>query len=166
MTSQCGSVDGNPKPPFASSKTIRICKAESLSVDSSIVVYMEYAFFHQWHLTRPSIAATSVSIDTCAPKALGPDTSVERTSCRLVVSHPQSRYVGKIAQMGIAAQCLAEHYRAACDLMNLFFVFDEYTDTVDEVEARRLADISMDALRNPEKPRPAEESLIGEVTRQ
>ncbi|EMD33938.1 hypothetical protein CERSUDRAFT_97863 [Gelatoporia subvermispora B] len=59
-----------------------------------------------------------------------------------------------------------EHYRAACDLMNLFFVFDEYTDTVDEVEARRLADISMNALRNPEKPRPAEESLIGEVTRQ
>ncbi|OCH85712.1 terpenoid synthase [Obba rivulosa] len=59
-----------------------------------------------------------------------------------------------------------EHYRAACDLMNLFFVFDEYTDTVDEVEARRLADISMDALRNPEKPRPAGECLIGEVTRQ
>ncbi|OCH88427.1 terpenoid synthase [Obba rivulosa] len=62
--------------------------------------------------------------------------------------------------------CSKEHYRAACDLMNLFFVFDEYTDVADESDVRILADISMDALRNPSKPRPAEECIIGEITRQ
>ncbi|KAI0753179.1 terpenoid synthase [Daedaleopsis nitida] len=58
------------------------------------------------------------------------------------------------------------HYRTACDLMNLFFVFDEYTDTLNEVKSRELADISMDALREPLKRRPTNESVIGEVTRQ
>ncbi|KAJ3730328.1 terpenoid synthase [Lentinula raphanica] len=60
----------------------------------------------------------------------------------------------------------AEHLRTGCDLMNLFFVFDEYTDVCDAQEARRLADAVMDALRNPESPRPPNESVIGEITRQ
>ncbi|KAM5537397.1 hypothetical protein V8D89_008916 [Ganoderma adspersum] len=59
-----------------------------------------------------------------------------------------------------------EQYRSVCDLMNLFFIFDEYTDDLDEAGAQALADISMDALLNPGKPRPAGESPIGEVTRQ
>lgn len=50
--------------------------------------------------------------------------------------------------------------------MNLFFVFDEYTDVCDAVEARKLADIVMDALRNPDLPRPQNESIVGEITRQ
>ncbi|KAJ3934533.1 MAG: terpenoid synthase [Lentinula lateritia] len=60
----------------------------------------------------------------------------------------------------------AEHLRTGCDLMNLFFVFDEYTDVCDAVEARKLADIVMDALRNPDLPRPQNESIVGEITRQ
>ncbi|KAI1789704.1 terpenoid synthase [Ganoderma leucocontextum] len=59
-----------------------------------------------------------------------------------------------------------EQYRSACDLMNLFFVFDEYTDDLDEAGVQVLADISMDALLNPTKPRPVGESAIGEITRQ
>ncbi|EMD32850.1 hypothetical protein CERSUDRAFT_161387 [Gelatoporia subvermispora B] len=56
--------------------------------------------------------------------------------------------------------------RTACDLMNLFFVFDEYSDIADEGTVRQQADIIMDALRNPHKPRPKGECIIGEITRQ
>ncbi|KAF7326901.1 Terpene cyclase [Mycena venus] len=59
-----------------------------------------------------------------------------------------------------------EHLRICCDLMNLFFVFDEYTDCVDHKEARRLADIVMDALRHPHKARSADEPVVGEIARQ
>ncbi|KAI0630487.1 terpenoid synthase [Trametes polyzona] len=55
--------------------------------------------------------------------------------------------------------------RAACDLMNLFFVFDEQTDVADEVEARRLADVTIRALEDPEHPRQACEPVVGEITR-
>jgi Delta6-protoilludene synthase len=50
--------------------------------------------------------------------------------------------------------------------MNLFFVFDEWSDVSDEHETRRQADSIMDALRNPHKPRPAGEWVGGEVARQ
>ena len=50
--------------------------------------------------------------------------------------------------------------------MVLFYVFDEYTDVRDEHEVRQLADVVMDALRNPLKPRPKGETPIGELARQ
>lgn len=50
--------------------------------------------------------------------------------------------------------------------MNLFFVFDEQSDLVDAEEARKQADIIMDALRNPGRPRPENEWIVGEVARQ
>jgi Delta6-protoilludene synthase len=59
-----------------------------------------------------------------------------------------------------------ERLRASCDLMCLFFLIDEYTDLVDEIEARKLVDIVMDALRDPHKPRPEGEWVGGEVTKQ
>ncbi|KAJ7721503.1 terpenoid synthase [Mycena metata] len=59
-----------------------------------------------------------------------------------------------------------EHLRTCCDLMNLFFVFDEYTDCVNKAEVQQLADIVMDALRHPHKARSSGESIIGEIARQ
>lgn len=50
--------------------------------------------------------------------------------------------------------------------MNLFFVIDEHTDVLDEASVQVLADISLNALLNPTKLRPAGESVIGEITRQ
>lgn len=50
--------------------------------------------------------------------------------------------------------------------MNLFFVFDEYSDVATKGVARQQADIIMDALRNSHLPRPAGEWVGGEVTRQ
>ncbi|KAG5350946.1 hypothetical protein C0989_008523 [Termitomyces sp. Mn162] len=56
--------------------------------------------------------------------------------------------------------------RAGCDIMNLFFAFDAYTDIAVPHEAQQLASIVMDGLRNPDKPRPSGESVIGEIARQ
>ncbi|KAI0295705.1 terpenoid synthase [Russula brevipes] len=56
--------------------------------------------------------------------------------------------------------------RTGCDLMNMFFVYDEYSDVAHEDEVQVMADIIMDALRNPHTPRPKGEWIGGEVTRQ
>jgi len=53
-----------------------------------------------------------------------------------------------------------------CDLMNLFFVIDEYTDIETASGCREMVDIMIDALENPHKPRPEGEVFLGEITRQ
>ncbi|PBK94370.1 terpenoid synthase [Armillaria gallica] len=53
-----------------------------------------------------------------------------------------------------------EHLRTACDLMNLYFVLDEYTDNASPNIVRQYADILMDAIRNPTKPRPDGEVVL------
>nr|BDO24660.1 sesquiterpene synthase [Collybia nuda] len=55
--------------------------------------------------------------------------------------------------------------RVVCDLMYLFGVFDEHSDVMDARSVRRCADVVMDALRNPQVPRPKDEEIIGEITR-
>ncbi|THH19394.1 hypothetical protein EW146_g1751 [Bondarzewia mesenterica] len=59
-----------------------------------------------------------------------------------------------------------ERLRTGCDLMNLFFVIDEYSDVAGEAEVREQKNIIMDALCNPHKPRPRGEWIGGEVARQ
>ncbi|KAF8483510.1 terpenoid synthase [Russula ochroleuca] len=59
-----------------------------------------------------------------------------------------------------------ERVRTGCDLMNMFFVYDEYSDVAHEDEVQVMANIIMDALRNPHTPRPKGEWVGGEVTRQ
>lgn len=50
--------------------------------------------------------------------------------------------------------------------MNLFFMFDEYSDVTNAPEVRKQADIMMYALRNPTLPRPVGEWVGGEIARQ
>ncbi len=50
--------------------------------------------------------------------------------------------------------------------MTLFFVFDAYTDVEDGIVTRQMADLTMDALRHPDKPRPQGECALGEMSRQ
>lgn len=52
------------------------------------------------------------------------------------------------------------------DILNFIFVFDDYSDLEDEHGVRAQHDVIMDALRNPDGPRPAGESLLGEMARQ
>ncbi|KAJ7049042.1 terpenoid synthase [Mycena amicta] len=55
--------------------------------------------------------------------------------------------------------------RIGCDLMNLFFVIDEHTDVAETAVARHQADLVMDAIRNPHRPRPDGEWIGAEVAR-
>ncbi|KAH0584468.1 hypothetical protein H2248_010004 [Termitomyces sp. 'cryptogamus'] len=50
--------------------------------------------------------------------------------------------------------------------MSLFSVFDHYTDVATPHEVQQMADMVMDAIRNPDKARPANECVVGEVARQ
>ncbi|KAH9940670.1 terpenoid synthase [Amylocystis lapponica] len=59
-----------------------------------------------------------------------------------------------------------EQLRTGSDLMMFFFMFDEYTDVSSASVVREYANIVMDALRNPLKPRPERENIVGEVARQ
>lgn len=59
-----------------------------------------------------------------------------------------------------------EHLRIGCDLMNLLFVIDEYTDVEQESAVQEIVDVAIDAIRNPNKPRPAGEVVLGEIARQ
>lgn len=59
-----------------------------------------------------------------------------------------------------------DRLRVACDLMALFYIFDEYTDKVDGNGALALAEVVVDALRNPHSERPHGESKLGRITQQ
>ncbi|KAH7887274.1 isoprenoid synthase domain-containing protein [Phlebopus sp. FC_14] len=63
-------------------------------------------------------------------------------------------------------KCDFEHLRTGCDLMNLFFVVDEYTDVEDAPVVREMVDVVIDALNNPHKPRPEGEILLGQVAKE
>ena len=54
----------------------------------------------------------------------------------------------------------------SCDLMNHFFIYDDYTDTSNEDETGTYAELVTDVLRNPHMERLQDESKIGEITRQ
>ena len=49
--------------------------------------------------------------------------------------------------------------------MNLFFIFDERPDIATSEEIRKQLDITMDALRNPNRARPEGEWVCGETAR-
>ncbi|TFK36533.1 terpenoid synthase [Crucibulum laeve] len=56
--------------------------------------------------------------------------------------------------------------RVGCDLMNFYFVYDEYTDVADREEAAQLAAMVIEAYKNPTtQPRP-DGDVVGEMTRQ
>ncbi|KAJ7811924.1 terpenoid synthase [Mycena olivaceomarginata] len=88
--------------------------------------------------------------------------------CRLTPAARKALYKGAFDLFCAQVYPKATLYnlRSCCDLMHTFFALDDETDSVDGVQARVLCDIAMDAVENPDKPRPEEESIIGEITRQ
>ena len=50
--------------------------------------------------------------------------------------------------------------------MNIFYVYDEYTDIADGEGANKVRDIVMDAFLHPEKPRPEGELLLGRMVQE
>ena len=50
--------------------------------------------------------------------------------------------------------------------MGLTLVIDEYTDVENEEVVQGMIDIVIDAMNNPQKPRPEGENILGEIARQ
>ncbi|KAM5542485.1 hypothetical protein V8D89_003944 [Ganoderma adspersum] len=59
-----------------------------------------------------------------------------------------------------------DRLRVGVDLIHLLFVIDEYMDMEPSAGVYEISDIILDALRNPDKPRPEGELSIGEMARQ
>ncbi|KAG7441671.1 terpenoid synthase [Guyanagaster necrorhizus] len=59
-----------------------------------------------------------------------------------------------------------EHLRTGCDLFHVVFAFDEYTDSAPPEIVRQYADIVMDAIKNPSKPRPTDEVVLGVIAQE
>ena len=55
--------------------------------------------------------------------------------------------------------------RLGCDLMNFYFVYDEYTDIVNASGANALANTVIRAMKNPEA-NPDNSHILGEMARQ
>lgn len=50
--------------------------------------------------------------------------------------------------------------------MIVYFIVDEYTDVEDADRAAEMVDIIIDALKNPHRPRPEGEVILGEIIKQ
>ena len=50
--------------------------------------------------------------------------------------------------------------------MIVLFLMDEYTDVENATKTAEIVDIAIDALKNPQQPRPEGEVILGEVIRQ
>ncbi|KAL5510886.1 hypothetical protein ACEPAG_4643 [Sanghuangporus baumii] len=59
-----------------------------------------------------------------------------------------------------------EQLRTGCDWMSLAFIIDEYTDVEPGHVVRGMVNVLIDSMNNPHKPRPADEIILGEITRQ
>ncbi|EPQ53470.1 terpenoid synthase [Gloeophyllum trabeum ATCC 11539] len=59
-----------------------------------------------------------------------------------------------------------QHARTVCDLMNLFFLFDELSDIETEQEVRKQADDILDALLHPHRATSTRQSVLGEAARE
>ncbi|KAI0056034.1 terpenoid synthase [Artomyces pyxidatus] len=87
--------------------------------------------------------------------ALGPKSQVAFDQCNICL-------LGSLSNPHLDRESL----RTACEVLILSFLFDEFTDRVNSDQAREYGDIVMDALRNPHKPRPKGECILGEIFRQ
>ncbi|PAV19433.1 terpenoid synthase [Pyrrhoderma noxium] len=63
-------------------------------------------------------------------------------------------------------QASKELLRINADLMIVFFIIDEYTDVEPENVVKEMVDIIKDALTDPHKSRPGDETILVEMTRQ
>ncbi|KZT21453.1 terpenoid synthase [Neolentinus lepideus HHB14362 ss-1] len=89
---------------------------------------------------------------------------------KTLTKHSQDAFdkcdVGRLASLTYPSALHQEHLRTGCDLMNLFFVIDEYTDVESASVVREMVDVVIDALNNPHKERPEEEIVLGQVAKE
>ena len=59
-----------------------------------------------------------------------------------------------------------DRLRIGTDIVHMLFIIDEYTDMEPTAGVHEISDIILDALHNPDKPRPEGELSLGEMVRQ
>ncbi|KAI1791054.1 terpenoid synthase [Ganoderma leucocontextum] len=84
---------------------------------------------------------------------------------------PKSQHAFDLCNFGLFAGLLLpdaprEHLRTGLDLLNLFFIIDEYTDVQPGHVVRDMMGACIDAIRNPTKARPEGEIILAEMVRQ
>ncbi|KAI1782453.1 terpenoid synthase [Ganoderma leucocontextum] len=85
--------------------------------------------------------------------------------------NPQSQYAFERCQFGLCAALLVpeaprDQLRTCVDLLNIFFLIDEYTDVEPASRVGEIIEACNDALHHPSRPRPDGEVILGEVIRQ
>ncbi|KAG0703977.1 hypothetical protein DFH29DRAFT_981666 [Suillus ampliporus] len=60
-------------------------------------------------------------------------------------------------------KCDFEHLRIGCDLSNVYFIVDEYTDIENAAVTKEMMDIVLDAIHNPHKVRLEGKCILGEI---
>ncbi|KAJ7190043.1 isoprenoid synthase domain-containing protein [Mycena pura] len=58
------------------------------------------------------------------------------------------------------------NFRSCHDLLQMFFIVDDYTDTADPTHVKAVCDATLDAAEHPDKIRPEGEHIMGEIFRQ
>ncbi|KAL0947618.1 hypothetical protein HGRIS_013708 [Hohenbuehelia grisea] len=56
--------------------------------------------------------------------------------------------------------------RFACDLMQLFFIYEEFSDSAGEQDAKKLAEDVMNAMRNSAAQPPVDEHVVAQMARE
>lgn len=77
-----------------------------------------------------------------------------------ILNYPQVSPVQCLHDLGI------EEVRSGCDLMHVFFMFDEHSDKSSPEEVLQQSQALIDPLSNPNQPRPKDEWVGGEIMRQ
>ncbi|KAL1940077.1 hypothetical protein VTO73DRAFT_9412 [Trametes versicolor] len=84
---------------------------------------------------------------------------------------PESQHAFDKCNFGLLAalaypDASRETLRTSIDLMDLFFVIDEYTDHELAPAVKEMVGMLLDAVHNPQKPRPAGEPILSEMMRE
>ena len=82
------------------------------------------------------------------------------------MAHLQLVYVSiQTTQPCLCSPIHAVDFRSCCDLMNVFFILEEHTDSLDTLRVQAVCHASKDAVMHPDTPRPPGEHFIGELTK-
>ncbi|KAG2346537.1 terpenoid synthase [Suillus weaverae] len=96
------------------------------------------------------------------PRAINPH--FEDVKTEVDASFRDFRALGPESQEAFD-KCDFDHLRIGCELMNVYFILDEYTDIENAEVTKEMVDIVLDALHDPHKTRPEGECILGEIVR-
>ncbi|KAF7361114.1 Terpene cyclase [Mycena sanguinolenta] len=83
-----------------------------------------------------------------------------------IINKSSTRFLAKSSELAHCIGSSVNNFRSCHDLLQMFFILDDYTDTVDPTRIKAVCDATLDAAENPDKIRPEGEHIMGEIFRQ